>query len=39
MAGLMVRVRVIETHDDIFRVEPVEKLLQEIRAFARRSAA
>jgi hypothetical protein len=33
-AGLLVRVRVIETHDEMFDVEPLEKLLEEIRGFA-----
>jgi len=38
-AGLLVRVRVIETHDEIFDVEPLEKLLEEIRGFAKGAVA
>ncbi|MEH2517788.1 hypothetical protein V1279_003361 [Bradyrhizobium sp. AZCC 1610] len=38
-AGLLVRVRVIETHDEMFDVEPLEKLLEEIRGFARGAVA
>jgi hypothetical protein len=29
----LVRLRVIEKHDEIFDVEPAEKLLEEVRAF------
>ena len=35
VAGLLVRVRVIETHDEIFRLEPDEQLLIEIKGFAK----
>ena len=34
--GLLVRIRVIETHDEIFSHEPEEMLLLEIRALAKR---
>jgi len=36
VAGLLVRVRVIETHDEICDAEPAEALLAEIRDFAKR---
>jgi hypothetical protein len=36
MGGLLVRMRVIETHDEIFDVEPADMLFGEIRAFAKR---
>jgi hypothetical protein len=36
MAGLLVRMRVIETHDEIFDVEPADMLFGEVRAFAKR---
>jgi hypothetical protein len=40
MAGLLVRIRVIETHEgDILDCEPAEQLLAEIRDFAKRAAA
>ncbi|MBI5260867.1 MAG: hypothetical protein HY852_03495 [Bradyrhizobium sp.] len=39
LAGLMVRVRVIETHDEIFDDEPLDMLLDEIRQFAERASA
>jgi hypothetical protein len=39
MAGLLVRIRVIETHEGaLLDVEPAEKLLAEIRDFAKRAA-
>jgi hypothetical protein len=39
MAGLLARVRVIETHDEILVGEPTENLVAEIRDFAKRAAA
>jgi hypothetical protein len=39
MAGLLVRIRVIETHDGVLDCEPAEQLLAEIRDFAKRAAA
>jgi hypothetical protein len=36
VVGLLVRMRVIETHDEIFDVEPAEKLFAEVKAFAGR---
>jgi hypothetical protein len=38
MAGFLVRVRVIETHDEILKIEPDQQLLKEIRNFAKRTA-
>ena len=38
-AGLLARIRVIETHDEILDCEPAEQLLEEIRDFAKRVAA
>ena len=38
MAGFLVRVRVIETHDEILKIEPDRQLLKEIRSFAKRIA-
>jgi hypothetical protein len=35
VAGLLIRVRVIETHDEICKTEPLEALLAEIRDFAK----
>ena len=37
MAGLLVRIRVIETHDQILDGEPAEQLLTEIREFLKRA--
>jgi hypothetical protein len=37
MAGLLVRIRVIETHDEIFDHDPAEQLLTEIREFSKRA--
>lgn len=37
MAGLLVRIRVIETHDGILDGEPAEQLLTEIREFSKRT--
>jgi hypothetical protein len=37
MAGLLVRIRVIETHDQILDGEPAEQLLTEIREFSKRA--
>ncbi|WP_160169042.1 hypothetical protein [Bradyrhizobium sp. Ai1a-2] len=39
IAGLLVRMRVIEKHDEVFGDEPAELLLGEVRAFAERAAA
>jgi hypothetical protein len=39
MAGLLVRIRVIETHDELLKCEPDEQLLADIRCFAKRGAA
>jgi hypothetical protein len=40
MAGLLVRIRVIETHEgEILDCEPAEQLIMEIRDFAKRVAA
>jgi hypothetical protein len=39
MAGLLARVRVIETHDEILVGEPTENLVAQIRDFAKRAAA
>ncbi len=40
MAGLLVRIRVIETHEgEILGCEPAEQLIMEIRDFAKRVAA
>jgi hypothetical protein len=36
VAGLLVRIRVIETHDGILDGEPAEQLLTEIREFSKR---
>jgi selenophosphate synthase len=33
--GLLIRARVIETHDEILKVEPAELLLVEIKQFAK----
>lgn len=38
-AGLLVRARVIETHDEICKSESPEQLMKEIRSFAKRSRA
>jgi len=38
MAGLLVRIRVIETHDALLDCEPEEQLVAEIRNFAKRAA-
>jgi hypothetical protein len=35
ITGLLVRARVIETHDEICDGEPAEQLLAEIRGFAK----
>jgi hypothetical protein len=35
-AGLLVRLRVIETHDELCDLEPAEQLMVEVRAFAKR---
>jgi hypothetical protein len=35
VAGLLVRVRVIETHDELFKLDQTDQLLTEIRDFAR----
>jgi hypothetical protein len=37
-AGLLVRVRVIEAHGEIFNVEPFGRLADEVRDFAKRMA-
>jgi hypothetical protein len=37
-AGLLVRARVIETHDEIRGAEPSVQLMKEIRSFAKRAA-
>ena len=36
LAGLLVRVRVIEAHDEIFNVEPFDRLADEIRDYIER---